>query len=210
MDASQPPEYEHLGGWRPDLRNLQAIRRVDPEGYQQIMQARRNVQAKRDAARVNAFYAIDDIFSNNTLMNYLDDEVIGQLYVANSVREIRPDLMVSDLKRLLREAMTKAETDFQALNQEESQWIRELIEAESLGKKSGDKEYDDIGGEIDKVRQAKDVFRDKARRLDAFIQALDAASLDDRPLKDFVASVHDNVEYMNEKKADREEGRRGF
>lgn len=199
--GQMPPEYEGRPGWKPNLQNLEAIQRADPEGYQLIMKKRMKDQRKREDARVGAFYKIDEIFSNYGLGDYLDEEALKTLYEDFVI--IKPDVKISDLKKLLHEAMKKGEVKFEELDKEDWELTKKLMGVQAeLDRYSGhlDPKYKAVAQEIDKVRRVKDDKRENLRRLEALIKSFNDATIDDQPLKGLVDFIHDRVKDMNERK----------
>lgn len=204
----QPAGYGGQDGWDPNLADLNKIRMVDPEGYREIMEKRMKAQSKREDARVDAFYKIDDVFSSFTLSNYLDDEYITKVYVPGSVRAIRPDVTIWDMKGFLHAMVKKNEATFKELDQEEWKLTEKLMNVQAgLDRYSGhlDPKYKAIAQEIDKVRRVKDDKRENLRRLFAFIKAFDDATLDDGPLESLVEHCSYCVLRMEERKRERGE-----
>ena len=165
-------------------------------------------QRRREDARANALYKIDDVFSSFELSDYLDDEYIAQVYLPGSITMIRPDVTIGDMKGFLRAMVKKNEARFQELDQEEWELTKKLMNVHDEGLDSYNRytgpKYKAIAQEIDKVRRVKDDKRENLRRLDAFIKVFNDATLDDGPLERLVKHSHDSVEYMDEKKRERE------
>lgn len=211
MDSQQPDYEAQLGarlGWKPP-KDLDALRRVDPEGYQMVMKGKMDLQEKRQEATVDALYKIDDVFSDfPEVETYLDKEYLEKLYLdLAAIRpRIRPDVTVADMKRFLHAMAKKHEAKFEELDREEWEWERKLMDARAgLDRWSGhlDPKCKAIAEEINKVRRVKDDQRENLRRLDALIKAFDDAALDDGPLERLVEHSHTSVERMEERKRER-------